>query len=129
MGLWNHPMICDWRDSFLFVYGTEAIISAEIREETQLISEYDPGKNRTERSFDLEVIEERRDRAYVRILHHKGLMIKCYNRKVRPDHFQVGDLVLKKVEVSKYVGKLDLSWEGPFKVVEVKRWEHTNSKT
>ncbi|KAK4407808.1 hypothetical protein Sango_0361800 [Sesamum angolense] len=42
-------------------------------------------------------------------------------RRVKRRNFHVGDLVLKKVEVSKHVGKLDLSWEGPYKVIEVKR--------
>ncbi|KAL0405364.1 UNVERIFIED_CONTAM: Gag-Pol polyprotein [Sesamum latifolium] len=37
------------------------------------------------------------------------------------DHLQVGNLVLKKVEVSKHVGKLDPGWEGPFKVIKVKK--------
>ncbi|KAL0282855.1 UNVERIFIED_CONTAM: hypothetical protein Sangu_2926100 [Sesamum angustifolium] len=48
-------------------------------------------------------------------------MMKSYNSRVKQKNFQVGDLVLKKVEVSKHVGKLDLSWEGPYKVIEVKR--------
>ncbi|KAL0413600.1 UNVERIFIED_CONTAM: hypothetical protein Sradi_1561700 [Sesamum radiatum] len=67
------------------------------------------------------MIEEKRDQAYAKILDHKGLMMKSYNRKVKPRDFQMGDLVLKKVEVSKHVGKLDLGWEGPFKVTEVKK--------
>ncbi|KAL0420546.1 UNVERIFIED_CONTAM: hypothetical protein Slati_3077500 [Sesamum latifolium] len=53
--------------------------------------------------------------------HLQGLMIRSYNRKIRPRHFQVGDLVLKKVEVSKHVEKLDPGWEGPFKVTKVKK--------
>ncbi|KAL0449610.1 UNVERIFIED_CONTAM: Gag-Pol polyprotein [Sesamum latifolium] len=68
-----------------------------------------------ERAFDLTMIEEKRDLAYARILHHKGLMMRSYNQKVKPRHFQVGDLVLKKVEVSKHVGKLDPGWEGPLR--------------
>ncbi|KAL0416498.1 UNVERIFIED_CONTAM: Retrovirus-related Pol polyprotein from transposon TNT 1-94 [Sesamum latifolium] len=47
--------------------------------------------------------------------------MKSYNNKVKLRNFQVGDLVLKNVEVSKHGGKLDPSWEGPYKVVEVKK--------
>ncbi|KAL0453597.1 UNVERIFIED_CONTAM: hypothetical protein Slati_1337800 [Sesamum latifolium] len=67
------------------------------------------------------MIEEKRDAAYERILHHKGLMMRSHDQKLRARYFQVGDLVLKKVEVSKHVGKLDPGWEGPFKVVKVKK--------
>ncbi|KAL0415846.1 UNVERIFIED_CONTAM: hypothetical protein Slati_3416500 [Sesamum latifolium] len=77
--------------------------------------------NQEEHEFDLVVIEEKRDAAYARILHHKGLMMRSYNCKVKPRCFQVGDLVLKKVEVSKHVSKLDPGWEGPFKVIRVKK--------
>ncbi|KAL2252449.1 UNVERIFIED_CONTAM: hypothetical protein Sindi_0039600 [Sesamum indicum] len=49
------------------------------------------------------------------------LMMRRYNKKLRPRELQVGDLVLKKAEVSKHVGKLDPEWEGPFKVVEIRR--------
>jgi ribosomal protein L21E len=48
-------------------------------------------------------------------------MEKSYNRNVRIRTFKVGDLVLKKVEVSKHVGKLQPNWEGPFVIVEVGR--------
>ncbi|KAL0344710.1 UNVERIFIED_CONTAM: hypothetical protein Sradi_4302300 [Sesamum radiatum] len=106
---------------FCLIYGTEAIIPAEIGEETQRIAQYEKEKNQEERTFDLTVVEEKRDAAYAKILHHKGLLMRSYNRRIKPRCFQVGDLVLKKVEVSKHVGKLDPGWEGPFKLVEIKR--------
>lgn len=33
--------------------------------------------------------------------------------------YQVGDLVLKKVEVFKHVEKLDPNWEGLYKIVKI----------
>ncbi|KAL0304721.1 UNVERIFIED_CONTAM: hypothetical protein Sangu_3068500 [Sesamum angustifolium] len=84
-------------------------------------SQYNLVGNEQARKFDLMRMEEIRDRAYAKILHYKGLMMKSYNNRVKPRNFQVGDLVLKKVEVSKHVGKLDPSWEGPYKVIEAKR--------
>ncbi|KAL2246104.1 UNVERIFIED_CONTAM: hypothetical protein Sindi_2878600 [Sesamum indicum] len=77
--------------------------------------QYEPEANRNERSFNLTVIEEKREVAYTRILHHKGLMMKSHDRKSRPRQLQVGDLVLKKVEASKHVGKLEEPREGPYK--------------
>ncbi|KAL2226183.1 UNVERIFIED_CONTAM: Gag-Pol polyprotein [Sesamum indicum] len=43
------------------------------------------------------------------------------DRRRVPKSRNVGDLVLKKVEASKHVGKLEPPWEGSFKVVELKR--------
>ncbi|KAL0337668.1 UNVERIFIED_CONTAM: hypothetical protein Scaly_2041900 [Sesamum calycinum] len=106
---------------FCLVHDTKEIIPAEIEEETKRISQYDPASKREGRFFDLTAMEERRDHAYAQRLHHKSLMIRSYKRKVRPRHFRVGDLVLKKVEVLKHVGKLDIAWEGPYKVVEIKK--------
>ncbi|KAL0413602.1 UNVERIFIED_CONTAM: hypothetical protein Sradi_1561900 [Sesamum radiatum] len=95
----------------------------EIGEETQRVAQYESKRNQEGRAFDLTTIEEKRDLAYAKILHHKGLMMRSYNRRVRPRCFQVGDLVLKKVEVSKHVGKLNPGWEGPFKVIKINKSE------
>ncbi|KAL2251632.1 UNVERIFIED_CONTAM: Retrovirus-related Pol polyprotein from transposon [Sesamum indicum] len=122
--LWAYrttPRTATGETPFCLVYGTEAIIPAEIGEESQRVAMYDPETNQQERSFDLTMIKERRDTAYAKILHHKGLMMRSHDRRIRPRQLQVGDLVLKKVEASKHVGKLEPPWEGSFKVVEIKR--------
>ncbi|KAL2247788.1 UNVERIFIED_CONTAM: Gag-Pol polyprotein [Sesamum indicum] len=122
--LWAYrtiPRTATGETPFCLVYETEAIIPVEIGEESQRVIQYEPETNRKERSFDLTVIEEKREVAYARILHHKGLMMKSHDRKIRPRQLQVGDLVFKKVEASKHVGKLEPPWEGPYKVNEIRR--------
>ncbi|KAL2240129.1 UNVERIFIED_CONTAM: Retrovirus-related Pol polyprotein from transposon [Sesamum indicum] len=122
--LWAYrttPRTATGETPFCLVYGTEAIIPAEIGEESQRVMQYEPQTNQAKRSFDLTVIEEKREAAYARILHHKGLMMKSHDRKIRPRQLQVGDLVLKKVEASKHVGKLEPPWEGPYKVTEIRK--------
>ncbi|KAL2235091.1 UNVERIFIED_CONTAM: Ribonuclease HI [Sesamum indicum] len=122
--LWAYrttPRTATGETPFCLVYGSEAIIPAEIGEETARVTQYTEEENSQERAFDLTVIEEGRDRAYAKILRYKSMMTRSYNRRVRPRHFQVGDLVLKKVEVSKHVGKLDPTWDGLYKVVEIRK--------
>ncbi|KAL2235216.1 UNVERIFIED_CONTAM: hypothetical protein Sindi_1253800 [Sesamum indicum] len=104
---------------FCLVYGSEAVIPAEIGEESQRIQKFDPQFNQTQRSFDLDMIEEKRDLAQARMMHHKSLMLRNYNKNLKTRSLQVGDLILKKVEVSRHVGKLDANWEGPYKVIEI----------
>ncbi|KAL2241158.1 UNVERIFIED_CONTAM: Retrovirus-related Pol polyprotein from transposon opus [Sesamum indicum] len=91
----------------------------EIGEESQRIESFDLGKNKEQRAFDLDIVEEKRDAARVKMLHHKSLMLRGHDKNVKLRSLQVGDLVLRKVEVSKHVGKLDPNWEGPFKVIEI----------
>ncbi|KAL0433557.1 UNVERIFIED_CONTAM: hypothetical protein Slati_2690000 [Sesamum latifolium] len=116
MGIPHDPRNATGETPFCLVYGSEAIIPVEIGEETAKVSQYESEHNAEERSLDLSTIEEKRDRPYARILRYKKLMMRGYNQKVKPRSFQVGDLVLKKVEVSRHVGKLDPTWEGPYKV-------------
>lgn len=69
----------------------------------------------------MNLIEEKRDRAAAHAAMYKRKMAKAYNSRVCPRIFQVGDLVLRKVEATRPVGKLDPNWEGPYKIVEILR--------
>ncbi|KAK4406616.1 hypothetical protein Sango_0668100 [Sesamum angolense] len=66
---------------FCLVYGSKVVIPAEIGEETTRVAQYDPVGNEQARKFDLVTIEEIRNRAYAKILHYKGLMMKSYNSR------------------------------------------------
>ena len=49
-----------------------------------------------------------------RIVHYQDLMAKHYNTKVKSRHFQIGDLVLRKVTMATRdpsQGKLGPNWE------------------
>ncbi|KAL2250053.1 UNVERIFIED_CONTAM: hypothetical protein Sindi_2479000 [Sesamum indicum] len=65
--LWAYrttPRTATGETPFFLVYGTEAIIPAEIEEESQRIVMYDPKSNQNELNSDLTLIEEKRDAAY-----------------------------------------------------------------
>ncbi|KAL0411669.1 UNVERIFIED_CONTAM: hypothetical protein Slati_3756600 [Sesamum latifolium] len=46
-------------------------------------------------------------------------MINSYNKRVKSRSFQVGDLVLRRANALKPIGKLDPIWEGPYKVTGI----------
>ena len=46
---------------------------------------------------NLDVLDEKRDRALVRMANYQQVVAKYYNSKVRPQTFNEGDLVLRKV--------------------------------
>ncbi|KAL0367341.1 UNVERIFIED_CONTAM: hypothetical protein Sradi_3624200 [Sesamum radiatum] len=85
------------------------------------IAQYDLESNHQAGDFDLATIEEKRDRAFARIVHYKTLMMKSYNTKDKTKGLPGSDLVLKKDEVFKHVGNLNPSWEGSYKVIEGKK--------
>ncbi|XP_073133646.1 uncharacterized protein [Henckelia pumila] len=116
--LWSYrttPRIGTRETPFTLVYGNEAVLPVEIGEESARIIFYDE-KNRERRMENLEFLEEKREVAAIRMEAYKSRIARSYNRRVHKKGFQVGDLVLRRVQDAA-VGKLDPKWEGPYKVV------------
>ncbi|RWW86727.1 hypothetical protein BHE74_00004482 [Ensete ventricosum] len=65
------------------------------------------------------VVEEWRAVAHLWALEYKKAVARLYNHKVCPREIKVGDLMLRKAEVSdptRSRGKLSANWEGPYRV-------------
>ncbi|XP_073133750.1 uncharacterized protein [Henckelia pumila] len=116
--LWSFrttPRIGTGETPFILVYGNEAVLQVEIGEESARIIFYDE-KNGERRMEDLEFLKEKREAAAIRMEAYKSRIARSYNHQVHRKGFQVGDLVLSRVQDA-VVGKLDPKWEGPYKVV------------
>ena len=73
---------------------------------------------------DLDFVNERRDRALVRMQNYQHAAAKYYNSNVRNRIFNEGELVLRKVfqnTTERNAGKLGTNWEGPYKIIKVVR--------
>ena len=71
---------------------------------------------------ELDLVEEKRDHAYVRMVAYKQRISQYFNKKVKYRSFQIGDLVLKAVNQSTRNprhGKLGPNWGGPFRVTRI----------
>ncbi|KAL0413167.1 UNVERIFIED_CONTAM: hypothetical protein Sradi_1518400 [Sesamum radiatum] len=101
------------------VYGTEAIIPAELGMPSHRVMNFSEECNTELLKGNLDLIEELRKKAFIRIQRYKNTMINSYNKIVKARSFQVGDLVLRRVDTLKPVGKLDPTWEGPYKVAGI----------
>lgn len=104
---------------YAMVYGSEAMLPLEVQEVTARVSAFDPDGNDELRKRELDLVDGRRQQAFVKMQNYRAQVAKRYNQGVYARNFQVGDLVLKRVEVSRHVGKLDPNWEGPFRVIKV----------
>ncbi|KAL0451876.1 UNVERIFIED_CONTAM: hypothetical protein Slati_1165700 [Sesamum latifolium] len=104
---------------FSLVYGTEAIIPAELGIPSHRVINFFEECNENLLRENLDRIEELREKSFLRIQRYKNIMINSYNKRVKSRNFQVGDLVLRRVDALKPIGKLDPTWEGPYKVTSV----------
>ena len=91
---------------YSMVYGSEAVIPAEIAVETMRIQGYNPNDNHNARVFDLDMLETVRSDAQAKRLNYQAAMARAYNKNVKTREFQVGDLVLRKADILKQPGKL-----------------------
>ncbi|KAL0427209.1 UNVERIFIED_CONTAM: hypothetical protein Slati_2895700 [Sesamum latifolium] len=68
---------------------------------------------------NLDLVDELRETAFIRTQRYKNTMINDHNKRVKARRFQVGDLVLRRVDTLKLVGKLDPKSEGPYKITKI----------
>ncbi|KAG7529934.1 Ribonuclease H-like superfamily [Arabidopsis thaliana x Arabidopsis arenosa] len=120
--LWLHrttPRRATGEPPFALVYGTECEIPAEMMVPSlrrSLSPENEP--DNTQRLLDeLDLIDERRDSALVRIQNYQNETPRHYNSNVRQRRFHEGYRVHRKVfqnTAEPNAGKLGTNWEGPY---------------
>ncbi|GJY30558.1 reverse transcriptase domain-containing protein [Tanacetum coccineum] len=105
---------------FSLTYGTEAVIPAEIGMPTYRTAAVDVVHNDEELRLNLDLLEEKRERAAICEAKAKRKMTKYYNARVRGVTFRPGDFVYRSNDASHAVagGKLGPKWEGPYEVTE-----------
>ena len=70
---------------------------------------------------ELDASDELREAATIRIASYQCRLENSYNKRVKPQVFQPGDLVLRKVfenTTDPTVGKFQPNWEGPYVVTQ-----------
>ena len=73
-------------------------------------------------NFNLDKIDETRDRASFRLAIHQQKMARYFNKNVRSRTFRIEDWVLRKVFQNTKEhgdGKLGPNWESPYLIAEV----------
>ncbi|XP_048620045.1 uncharacterized protein LOC125590502 [Brassica napus] len=127
--LWSHrttPRRATGETPFDLVYGTECMIPVEV-EFPGVRRRFLPEREDLNSAMlldELDLINERRDQALIRIQNYQHAAAKYYNSNVRHRRFKEGDLDLHKVfqnTVERNAGKLGAYWEGPYKVIKVVR--------
>ena len=95
-------------------YGTEVVISAEVKVLSFRYENFDEETNTSLLAAERDMIEERREVARIRIESQKQRMARYYDSKVKERKFKVGDTVLRQVFQNTKepgAGALGYSWE------------------
>ncbi|GJZ97630.1 hypothetical protein Tco_0670083 [Tanacetum coccineum] len=105
---------------FSLTYGTEAVIPAEIGMPTYRSATVDTVHNDEELRLNLDLLEEKRERAAIYEAKFKMKMSKYYNARVYGVAFRPGDFVYRNNDASHAAagGKLGPKWERPYEVTE-----------
>ncbi|XP_071719097.1 uncharacterized protein [Rutidosis leptorrhynchoides] len=105
---------------FSLVYGSEAVILAEIANPTQRVMEFNEKTNEIHLRENLNLLEERGCVATINEASNKQKIAKYYNRRVRERSFHPGNYVWSNNNASRVedLGKLGPNWEGPYEVVD-----------
>jgi hypothetical protein len=109
---------------YALTFRTEAIIPAELGSQSPRVESYKAETNDEGLKLHLDLLQEKRDHAQITMSAYQERTARYFNKKVKPQKFEVGDLVLRKVTLATKdptEGKLAPSWEGPYKVVSCQR--------
>nr|KYP44215.1 Retrovirus-related Pol polyprotein from transposon 412 family [Cajanus cajan] len=104
---------------FNLAYGTDTMIPIEIAEPSVRTTCFSEEESKQGRRVDLDLIIETRERARINQVAAQRRATFKYNTKVVPRAFVVGDLVLKRAQLTQMRNKLSPKWVGPYKIDDV----------
>ncbi|XXG90595.1 hypothetical protein AAC387_Pa12g2323 [Persea americana] len=113
------PMRSTSATPFSLAYGMEAVIPLEVGLLTLRSELCDQGLNDLNVARELNLAEERREAAAIRLAAYQQQLAKGYNPKVKERKFAMRELVLKKTlpgDRDPNEGKLAPNWQGPFRI-------------
>ncbi|GFZ19785.1 hypothetical protein Acr_28g0004900 [Actinidia rufa] len=103
---------------YSLAFGFKAVIPLEVSLPTIWIEAYNTSHNNEVLARDLDLAEERRENALIRMADYQKQLAKSFNQKVQQREFEVGSLVLRKVvgnTKDPTDSKLGPNWRGPTK--------------
>jgi hypothetical protein len=101
------------------VCGTEAILPADVIWNSPAVEHYDEGVSEDSRRVDIDGLEEAHCAALVQSARYLEGIRRYHDRNVKERSFNVGDLVLRRIQNTEGLHKLSSPWEGPFSIAKV----------
>jgi hypothetical protein len=118
-GLRTQPSKPTGQSPYFLVYGSEAILPADVIWDLPAVEHYDEGISEHSRRVDIDGLEEARCAALVQSARYLEGIRRYHDRNVKERSFNIGDLVLRRIENTEGLQKLSLPWEGLFTIAKV----------
>jgi hypothetical protein len=118
-GLHTQPSKPMGQSPYFLVYGSEAILPADVMWDSPAVEQYDEGISEDSRRVDIDGLEEARCVALIQSARYLEGIRRYHDRNVKELSFNVGDLVLCHIQNTEGLHKLSSPWEGPFTVAKV----------
>jgi hypothetical protein len=120
-GLRTQPSKATGQTPFFLIYGSEAILLADIMWKSPRFEMYNEGEADEARQLELDSVEEARCTALVQSARYLQGVRRYHDHNVRERSFSIGDLVLRCIQDESGLHKLNSRWEGPFVLKQVIR--------
>ncbi|GAV81798.1 rve domain-containing protein [Cephalotus follicularis] len=125
--LWAYrttPRTTTSESPFSLCFGAEAMILVEIGVQSPRIVHFSEENNEEGLRNLLDLVEELRDKAAIKVAAYQQRVSRYYNKRVNPRPLREGVLVLHNAAIADPTatrGKLAPNWEGPYKMKRVLR--------
>jgi len=120
-GLQIQPSKATGQSPFFLTYASEAILPADIMWRSPRVEAYQEGEADEARQLELDSVEEARVNALTQLARYLQGVRRYQDRNVQQRSFNIGDLVLRRIQDETGLHKLNSRWEGPFIVTKVTR--------
>jgi hypothetical protein len=97
----------------------ETILPADVMWDSPAVEQYDEGISKDSRRVDIDGLEKARCAALVQSARYLEGIRRYHDRNVKERSFNIGDLVLRRIQNTEGLHKLSSPWEGPFTVAKV----------
>jgi hypothetical protein len=118
-GLRTQPTKPTGQSPYFLVYGSEAILPTDVMWDSLAVEQYDEGISEDSRRVDIDGLEEARCAALVQSARYLKGIRRYHDRNVKERSFNIGDLILRRIQNTEGLHKLSSPWEGPFTVAKV----------
>jgi hypothetical protein len=120
----NYPMrsggcVLNRQLPYFLVYGYEAILPADVMWDSPAVEQYDEGISEDRRRVDIDRLEEACCATLVQSARYLEGIRRYHDRNIKERFFNVGDLVLRHIQNTEGLHKLNSPWEGPCTVAKL----------
>ena len=107
---------------YSLTFESEAVIPVDVLLPSPCTISHDEASNVDELTLNLDLIEELRNAAALRVQNYQQRIAWYYNARVKHRSYTVGSLVLRQTGLTQgpqHEGKLGPNWDGPYRVRKV----------